>query len=251
MSPYYERDGITIYHGDCREILPILPEVHLIVTSPPYNTLPVGVTPSGMWAQSHGGRAFIEAVQTGYEDSRPEEDYQKWLIEILDSLHSTASASLIVNHKLRWRNGALLHPVSWITPATWTLRQEMIWKRQGSMTLNARLFPPNEERLLWFTRGDRWIFNQKVANRLLSIWDMLRVQNTEHVCEFPLDLPRRSIAALSESGATIVDPFMGSGTTLVAAKLEGRKAIGIEIDKRYCAIAVKRLAQGVLPFMKV
>lgn len=69
-----------------------------------------------------------------------------------------------------------------------------------------------------------------------------------HPCPFPLELPKRCIAATTDLGDVVLDPFMGSGTTLRAAKDLGRKAIGIEIEERYCEIAAKRLAQEVLDF---
>mgnify|MGYP001599874348 CR=1 FL=1 len=114
------------------------------------------------------------------------------------------------------------------------------------MTFNARLYPPNDERLLWFIRGDSWYFDQHRAGQVLSVWDAGRVQNTEHVCEFPVGLASRAIRVLAPEDGLVLDPFMGSGTTLVAAKFDSRRAIGIEIEERYCEIAVKRLGQEVL-----
>lgn len=69
----------------------------------------------------------------------------------------------------------------------------------------------------------------------------------KHPVAFPKELPARCIAAASNHGDVVFDPFMGSGTTLVAAKQLGRRAIGIELEEKYCEIAVQRLAQEVLP----
>jgi site-specific DNA-methyltransferase (adenine-specific) len=248
MKPYFtdSTGTIVIYHGDCREILPTI-KADVVVTSPPYNTLPTG-TPSGLWGKRNGGLGFAEACTNGYFDDRPESEYKTFIVNVFDSISTGPNASLFLNHKLRWRNKKLSHPVEWLKFPSWTLRQELVWKRPGSMTFNARIFPPSDERLLWFTRGDEWVFDQSAANKVLSVWPLTWVQNTEHVCEYPLEIPRRAINVLSIPGHIVLDPFMGSGTTLVAAKLEGRRAIGIEIEERYAEIAARRLDQEMLCF---
>jgi site-specific DNA-methyltransferase (adenine-specific) len=79
-----------------------------------------------------------------------------------------------------------------------------------------------------------------------DVWDAAREREPEHSCEKPEGLLGRAVAFVSEPGAIVLDPFVGSGTTLVAAKRQGRRAIGIEIEERYCEIAARRLAQGTL-----
>jgi len=80
-----------------------------------------------------------------------------------------------------------------------------------------------------------------------AVWTELKVANNLHPTEKPLSLLRRLLLLFSDAGEMILDPFMGSGTTLCAAKDLGRRAIGIEIEERYCEIAAKRLAQEMLP----
>ncbi len=249
LTPYYDQDGITIYHGDCREVLPHISGVAVVVTSPPYNTLDFG-EPSGMWAKVSGGRGFVDAVrENGYPDDMDEEQYQQQQIEIAELLATatTPDGSLFYNHKCRWRNGAILHPVIWMQPPSWQLREEIIWSRGRSMTLNARMFAPSDERILWFDKG-RHKWNQPAGSALLSVWNIGVVQRKPHPVSFPDALPARCIAATTDPGDMILDPFMGAGTTLVAAKQLGRKAIGIEIEEKYCEIAAQRLAQSVLDF---
>jgi len=254
MVPYYDHAGITIYHGDCREVLPELTGVSLTFTSPPYNTLGSRIpkNPSGMWSRRGGALGFVNAVNCdGYPDDKIEADYQAEQIAIVEMIATATlpGGSLFYNHKCRWRDGVLLHPVLWMRPPSWNLREELIWSRNGSMTMNARMFAPSEERVLWFDKpGAAHTWNQPSGSALLSVWniDFESGDKKPHPVSFPLAFPARAIAATSDAGATILDPFMGSGTTLRAAKDLGRRAIGIEIEERYCEIAAKRMGQETL-----
>jgi len=255
-KPYYEESGITIYHGDCKEILPDISDIALTFTSPPYNTLGSRIpeNPGGMWGRRGGILGFVESLKDfGYPDDLDEDEYQKQQIEVVEALAKSTrpGGSLFYNHKCRWRDKVLIHPVIWMRPKDWNLREEIIWNRSGSMTMNARMFAPSEERILWFVKpGAPWVWNQPSGSALLSVWSISHESGDgkPHPVSFPLAMPIRSIQAVSNEGDTILDPFMGSGTTLVAAKNLGRKAIGIEIEEKYCEVAVKRLRQEVLDF---
>lgn len=254
-NPYYDHDGITIYHGDCRDVLPLISDVQTVFTSPPYNTLGARIpeNASGIWAKSNGMRGFVRNVNSqGYADDMDETEYQSQQVAIVDALAVTlmAGGSLFYNHKCRWRDGLLVHPVLWMRPSALLLREEIIWDRSGSMTFNARMFAPSDERILWFTKpGARHRWNQPSGEALLSIWRIHPEEGARkpHPVSFPILLPMRAIVATTDYGETILDPFMGSGTTLRAAKNLGRRAIGIEIEERYCEIAARRMEQEVLP----
>ncbi len=149
---------------------------------------------------------------------------------------------------MRWRDGVCLHPIAWFQPEHWRLRQEIVWDRAGGMMMNARMFCRFDERVIWFVRSDSWTWNQELVG-CGTVWRIARQQQQqgkEHPVQFPQEIPRRCIAATTDPGDCVLDPFMGSGTTLVAAKRLGRKAIGIELEEKYCEIAAKRLAQGAL-----
>lgn len=241
-KPYYEHGGITIYHGDCREILPHLDPVDLVVTSPPYNQHLETYKPSGF----KKGDKWADRIASSYYDSMPEIDYQESQIGILDLLFYATSdtGSVFYNHKCRWRDKKLIHPYSFVSRSRWNIRQEIIWSRDGSLTQNARMFPPSEERIYWLVKDD-WVFNSDC--KFMSVWSIASAHKTDHPVAFPSRLPHRCIRATTDTSSVVLDPFMGSGTTLRAAKDLGRKAIGIEIEEKYCEIAVKRLAQEVLP----
>lgn len=251
MKPYYEHAGITIYHGDCREVLPYLSGVNLTFTSAPYNQMASLMNePSGSWAQSSGGRGFVEKWQKfGYQDDLEECAYQQMQNDIAAMIAecSVGNASFFYNHQLRWRDSALLHPVQWFHPIGWSLRQEIIWFRNGGMMMNARMFCRFEERILWFIKGESWKWNQH-ATSWGSVWQIPIEQNKEHPVGYPEELPSRAIAAVTDHGDLVLDPFVGGGTTLRAAKDLGRRAIGIEIEEKYCEIAARRLSQEVFEF---
>jgi modification methylase len=254
MEHYYEHAGVMIYHGDTMEVLSVLDaNVNLVVTSPPYNQMSsLNGKPTGLWAKSSGGAGFVRRWnEAGYPDNIPEEEYQDWQNACFGAIAAlcTDDASLFYNHQIRWRKGFCLHPVQWFTPDGWRMRQEIIWNRGGGMMMNARMFVRFDERILWFVRGDKWKWNQtSVGNG--TIWNIPRMQQQQGKChpvEFPIDIPSRCIAAASELGDVVLDPFMGSGTTLRAAKDMGRKAIGIEIEEKWCEVAANRLSQECLP----
>jgi site-specific DNA-methyltransferase (adenine-specific) len=209
MKPYYERDGITIYHGDCREILPQLEPVDLVLTDPPY----------GMGFRSNYRLERYDRIQgDGCLD----------VATIAQAIEKAENASYVF---CRWDNLSAM-------PAP---RSVLAWvKNNWSMGD------------LEHEHGRQWeaiCFYPSAGHRFISrIPDVIRADRTGndmHPTQKPVDLMRTIIGA--NVGETILDPFMGSGTTLRAAKDLGRKAIGIEIEERYCEIAVRRLSQSVLP----
>lgn len=251
MKPYYQHAGITIYHGDCREILPPLDAADLVVTSPPYNQLAdLPVSGSGLWGKSTGGAGFLRKWQSdNYYDSLPEADYQRLQNKIFEQIKVKETASLFYNHQIRWRDGMCLHPAKWFRPVGWSMRQEIVWDRGGGMMFNARMFCRFDERLLWFVKAS-WKWNQSAVG-YGTIWRLAREQQQqgkEHPVAFPIEIPARCIEATTDVGDLVLDPYCGSGTTLRAAKDLNRRAIGIEIEERYCEIAAKRLSQEVLQF---
>jgi DNA modification methylase len=246
VTPYYEDGYCTIYHGDCREVLPEIGRVvSCTVTSPPYNQRIDTFKPSGMHKESR----WVEKISRGYFDSMPEDEYQDWQIGVLELVRNATrdDGSLFYNHKLRWRQGCIIWPADWLRSTLWQIRQEIVWARNGSCTMNARMFAPSDERIYWLYRVNgefRW--NQECVS-YMSVWNLPSCPSS-HACAFPPEIPLRCISATTARGDIVLDPFMGSGTTLRAAKDLQRKAIGIEIEERYCQIAAERLQQEVLNF---
>lgn len=210
MKPYYEHAGITIYHGDCREILPQLPKVDLVLTDPPY----------GMNYKSNHRRVSYDNIYG--DDQLPVE-------AIHLSIDKAFRAAYIF---CRWDNlRQIKHPKSVLVCVknNWSMGD---LKHEHGRQWEAICFYPKE--------------GHEFTKRIPDVLYADKTGNDLHPAEKPTDIISQLIQC--NVGETILDPFMGSGTTLRAAKDLGRKAIGIEIEEKYCEIAAKRLSQEVFDF---
>ena len=229
----------TLYLGDCREILPTLGKVDAVVTSPPYNTLPPSAKASGLHAERKSGRnLWLEKAATGYADQRPEQEYQDWLNGILLACADRCLGLVWINHKVRYRDREAIHPVRMIPMPIYA---EVIWNRGGSMALNCKRFAPSHEGIWAFGEPHYW---DDKNNILMSVWDVPQAQRdagNNHPCPYPEAIIRPVIESSSPPGGTILDPFMGSGTTGVACAKLGRRFVGIEIEPKYFDIACRRI----------
>jgi len=209
LTPYYERDGIVIYHGDCREILPHLPPVDLVLTDPPYNAKDIGRRKTAVF-------------------SMPPAEYERFCQAWFKAISHIKRKAFTPGIANLW-----LYP-----PPTWVL----CWHKPAAVGYNLMQSLNVWEPVLIYGmpvgrfKQDYWRENPRTVE-----------VGRNHPCPKPLALWRWLMGEMSAHGETVLDPFMGSGTTLRAAKDLGRHAIGIEIEERYCEIAVKRLAQEVLP----
>lgn len=212
-KPYYEQDGITIYHGDCREILPELPKVDLVLTDPPY----------GMEYHSNYYRFKNPHTPIVGDDAYP--------IDVINICQAKANMALFTF--TRWDKLHLLPlPKSFIVWIKNNWSAGDLSHEYGRMWEGIAFYPKEGHKFK--CRPPDVIHANRLPHEQLT---------------HPTQKPIRLITTILEQnyGDTILDPFMGSGTTLVAALQLGRKAIGIEIEEKYCEIAVKRLGQGVLP----
>lgn len=269
MQPYYEHNGITIYHADCLPLLADLPagSVDLVFTSPPYNlgnTSGGGVpgktrmghyaSTAGPHARGMGGSARGKwgggALANGYgthDDNMPHAEYVAWQADVLRACWRVLApaGAIFYNHKVRILDGQAIFPLDYV-PADLRpyVRQEIIWARAGGINFSPAFYLPTHERILVIARPD-WRLKSKGASGAGDVWYVPQEADPSHPAPFPLALPLR---AIETTGAqTILDPFMGRGTTIRAAKDLGRTAIGIDISAQYCRLAVCRLQQEVLP----
>ena len=231
----------TLYRGDCLEILPTLGKVDAVVTSPPYHTLAPAAKPSGLHADRKSGRNLWMEKSGGYFDQRPEQEYQDWQQCFLETCLEAAPV-VWINHKTRYREGYGIHPLHFYKAP---LFAEVVWDRGGSMALNCGRYAPSHE--YWFAFGKPSQWDNK-NNKMMSVWRIApgsgKGAANDHPCPYPPDLVTPIIESCVFDGA-VCDPFMGSGTTLVAAHHLGRIGIGIEIEPEYFDIACKRVEQAV------
>lgn len=242
MNPTWQSPcgRVSLYLGDCLAVLPTLGKVDCVVTSPPYNTLPKTNTPSGLHGPKGGRGAWVAKASSGYADDMPEPDYQEWLRLVIDACIEACGGLVWVNHKVRYRDGAALHPARFLP---YPIYSEVIWDRRGSMALNCKRYAPSHEVVLGFGRPLIWDDSQ---NTLLSVWQITpEIELCEHPCPYPIEIPSRLIKSSTTVGDTILDPFCGSGTTGIAAVKLGRQFIGIEIEPRYFEIAKQRIQDAL------
>lgn len=216
LTPYYEHAGITIYHGDCLETLPQLGPVDCVVTDPPY-----GIRHRANVKTARGtSKALGQYPPTIPGDNKPF-DPAPWLA--IGDRHIFWGA----NHY------APLLPPS----GGW-----LVWDKKVRPEFYGKTSFSDCE-LAWTDIGNRALIAPLLWNGIFREGGGIGTARL-HPTQKPLRLMRW---CLEKTEGLVLDPFMGSGTTLRAAKDLGRKAIGIEIEERYCEIAAKRLAQEVLP----
>jgi site-specific DNA-methyltransferase (adenine-specific) len=227
MKPYYDEAGITIYHADCRDVLPALSEIDLLVTDPPFFMPVTHYSSRTPWAKSWGDVAMLGAA------------FGAVLELSVASLALTANvasfcdgASFAAFYPEFYRRFPQVRTLVWDKCHFGMGHQ---WRKQHELIIVGR------------TSADaKWTGGHGLP-------DILRAKTVNsaarrHPVDKPVDLLRQLVGATTDRGDLVVDPYMGGGSALAAAAEMERRAIGIEIEERYCEIAARRLAQEVLDF---
>ena len=257
----------TLFHGDCLALLKRIPDesVALIVTSPPYNI-----------GKSYERRISIESYLANQE---------QLIDECVRVLKPGGSICWQVGNHV-FGDGRILpldiaiHPI-FSTHESLRLRNRIVWHFEHGLHCTYR-FSGRHETILWYTKGDKYPFNldavrtpqkypgkraYKGANRgefsghplgknPSDVWVFPNVkgnhiEKTAHPCQFPIELPERLVLALTKMGDLVMDPYLGVGTTAVAAVMHSRRAAGADIQSDFLQIAKERLvalASGDLPY---
>ena len=276
---YNDNAVMTLYHGDCLKLLRKIPDgsVALIVTSPPYCMKKAYEDPTddiNTFRETH--TRIIDEI---YRVLKPGGSVC-WQVgyHVADSL--IVPLDYYVYGIFTENNNSREYPL--------LLRNRIIWTFGHGLNSTQR-FSGRHETILWFTKGKDYEFKldcvrvpQKypgkksykgakkgklsgnplgknpsdVWNIQTDVWDIpnvkaMHVEKTEHPCQFPVALPQRLIRALTNEGDLVLDPFMGSGTTALAAYLEKRKFIGSELQQDYYEISVKRIKDAIAGKIKV
>jgi hypothetical protein len=161
--------------------------------------------------------------------------------------HLAPDGAIFYNHSPRVVGNRLWTPLELI-PAEVLVRQIITWDRGSGLNFNPTAFLSVSEWIIVLARED-WRLKSRGVSGLGDVWRIPPVADPDHPASFPLRIPQNAIEACAPT--SVLDPFMGVGTTLRAAKDLGVRAVGIEISERYCEIAAKRLGQGVLDFGEV
>ncbi len=237
MDSYINR----IILGDCLSGMQALPDacVDLVVTSPPYNLK--NSTGNGM-KDGRGGKWANAALVNGYatyDDCMPYDEYVEWqracLTEMLRLTKPTGA--VFYNHKWRVQAGLLQDRREIIEG--FPLRQIIIWKRAGGINFNPGYFLPTFEVIYLFAKPDFKLVPK--ANAHTDIWEFPQEMKNPHPAPFPVPLIHRIIS--STDAQLVLDPFMGSGTTAIAALMNQRNYIGFEISATYVNVANQRIAE--------
>ena len=213
-TPYYQDDFATIYHGDCRDIIPHLGTFDLLLTDPPYGI-----------GEANGKNKSRTKIAKAKDYGKANWDNERIDIKLIHSIRSLCKSQIIFGG-----NYYDLPPTSCF----------FVWDKDNGQNDFA------DAELAWT--------NLKQAVRLKKYrWNGMLQENMknkefrEHPTQKPMPIMQWCINQAGDV-VSILDPFMGSGTTLVAAKNLNRKAVGIELEEKYCEIAAKRLSQGVFNF---
>jgi len=218
VTPYYSKDGIEIFCGDCREILPSLSGIDVVITDPPYE---ITATGGGIGAT----RKYLHDT-TGFTDCGF--DYS-----LLGSFDNWACFGTL-------RQVPKLIEVA--SDRRWML---VTWNKPNPCPLvNGNYLPDTEYIVHAWRKGN--LFGQMKDRSRYIVHPLGDKEHGRHPNEKPVRVMCKIASLASDDRWLICDPFMGSGTTLVAAKRLGRRAIGIDISEEWCEVAVNRLRQGVL-----
>jgi modification methylase len=232
-----------VHCGDCLTLMDKMPSgsVSLALTSPPYNLR--NSTGNGMKHPSYGCMWETPKLLDGYEsrdDAMPYEEYVKWQRTCLDAMMRllTEDGAIFYNHKWRVQDG-LLQDRSDILKG-FPLRQIIIWHRNGGLNFNDGYFLPSYECIFLIAKPNFKL--ARGANALGDVWRIPPETNNPHPAPFPVELAQRCIQ--STTAELILDPFIGSGTTAIAAELCGRKWIGMDVSRKYCQMANRRIREA-------
>lgn len=231
-----------VHCGDCVELMNKMPagSIGLVVTSPPYNLR--NSTGNGM-KDGRGGKWANAALIEGYdnhEDTMPHQDYVKWQRECLTAMMRVLreDGAIFYNHK--WRvQGGLLQDRADIVQG-FPVRQIIIWKRNGGINFNPGYFLPTYEVIYLICKPEFKLAPK--ANAVGDVWEIPQELNNPHPAPFPVELAQRCIQ--STTAEIILDPFIGSGTSAIAAEVCERRWVGIEKSREYCKVARERIEAG-------
>lgn len=224
MKPYYEDGSVTIYHGDCLEVADALPQCDLLVADPPFFMPAQHYAARSEWARAWGDTAILARWWAGALDT------------LLPRLMGTGNAFVFCDDE----SYAVFYPVLYtrfpgLSALVWNkgrIGMGTPWRHGHEFVLHAR-------------RADAKWRGTKGESDVLDFPPVPSARRA-HPVDKPVALIAKLIGVTTDPGDVVLDPFTGGGSALLAARDSGRRAIGIEIEEKYCEIAAKRCAQETL-----
>jgi site-specific DNA-methyltransferase (adenine-specific) len=250
VTPYYEQDGITIYHGDALRVLAELPDgcASLLLGDPPYSS---GGMLRGDRQQDVHTKYVASDSESGNKlptftgDSRDARGFGYWASLWLGESRRLVGPGGIAAAFVDWRQLPMMTDALQAGGYVW--RGIVAWHKPSARPTQGR-WANACEYVVWGTNGPRSLEGNGFPGYFKA--NAPPSSEREHITQKPVQLLVDMLCVLPR-GECVIDPFMGSGTTLVAAHESGRRAIGVEIEERYCEIAARRLeearAQQTLP----
>ena len=239
MTPYYTDASVTIYHGDMFDILPTLSAIGAVITDPPYSS---GGAFRGDRAMSTSAK-YVQSDTAAYRpdfagDNRDQRSFLAWCALWMNAARQASIVGAPIASFIDWRQLPTLTDA--IQAGGWTWRGIAVWSKKYGR-VNSAGFSSACEYVVWGTNGPAAGQEDYPA----GVFECQSPQNREHIAQKPEPV-MQWVCRIAPVGACVLDPFMGSGTTLVSAKAIGRTAVGIDVDERYCEIAARRCSQEAL-----
>lgn len=242
IEPYYQDEWTTLYLSDCFDVLHDLSGIGAVITDPPYS--------SG--GQFRGDRTvstvakYVQSDTAAYRpdfagDSRDQRSFLAWSAMWLNACRYASLPGAVLCSFTDWRQLPVLTDA--VQAGGWTWRNVATWWKPGVRMQRGR-FSASAEYVIYAANGPSV---EAGMGSPQNVFKCANVDDKAHIAEKPADV-MRWLLQVAASGSTVLDPFMGSGATLRAAKDLGLRSIGIDVDERYCEIAARRLSQEVLAY---
>ena len=232
-----------IHPGDCLKVMAKIPaeSVGAVVTSPPYNIK--NSTGNGLKCGKGGKWPKAELINgyDSHDDAMPQDQYNEWQRQCLSEMMRLLKpgGAIFYNHKWRVQNGLWQDRAEIVRD--FPVRQIIIWQRAGGINFNPGYFLPTYEVIYLIAKKDFVLADG--ANKLGDVWRIPQGEHNPHPAPFPLEFARRCVESVPANAGPILDPFIGSGTTAIAAMGAGREWIGIEKSPEYRKMARKKIKE--------
>ncbi len=233
---------LTLYHGDCLKVLPTLPDnsIDLVLTDPPYN-----LATEKMFMFKSGKASNSQKLMNHYDNFGTNDNYYLFLDKIMNELYRVLKPNRVAVVYISYKH--IHNLINAGLSAGFTYRRLIILnKTNPHPVLSDKIFRPSFEPAVIFVKGDKPdVFNFQGQSNMRDVFTANTSQrDTEHPNEKPFNMIKWLVKIYSNKGDTILDPFLGSGTTMLAGLSQNRNVIGIELDANYIKLIKERLHWG-------